>query len=266
MNKRNNICKFVTPKTYEKIVTTNFVYECNAPEKAVMRLPKSNAMYLVVNGAGKLCTNSFQKELCEGDMFFTFIDVPYGIENNGDLQYMYVTFHGERSQELFMRFGITPSRCVLSGYSRLINFWQTSLNKSNENNLDLISESVLLYSFSQISPAESIKQSLTGDILEYVEQNFSDSKLSLSTVSDALGYNHKYLSRIFKEDVGITFSEHLKTVRLQHAVFLIDQGVTSIKNIAFLSGYNDPFYFSNVFKQSIGISPSKYIMKNKKSE
>jgi len=261
MNRRNNICKFVTPKNYEKIVTTNFVLECNAPEKAEMRSSKNNAVYLVVSGKGKLSTALYEKDLSEGDMFFTFIDVPFSIENCDNFQYMYITFHGERSQELFLRFGISPSCCVLGGYSRLLSFWQTSLNKSNEKNLDLISESVLLYTFSQISPAEDTKQSTTHDVLEYIEENFQDSKLTLSTAADALGYNPKYLSRIFKEDVGITFSEHLKNVRLQHSIFLMEQGVTSIKNVAFLSGYNDPFYFSNVFKASLGISPSQYIKK-----
>ena len=45
------------------------------------------------------------------------------------------------------------------------------------------------------------------------------------------------------------------------AVFLMDQGVTAIKNVALLSGYKDPLYFSNVFKKAVGLTPSEYISK-----
>jgi len=41
--------------------------------------------------------------------------------------------------------------------------------------------------------------------------------------------------------------------------FLIEQGITAVKNIAFLCGYQDPLYFSNVFKKTFGISPSDFI-------
>ena len=46
--------------------------------------------------------------------------------------------------------------------------------------------------------------------------------------------------------MSITFSAYLTNVRLKHAVFLMEQNVTSIKNIALLCGYKDPLYFSNV--------------------
>ncbi len=59
--------------------------------------------------------------------------------------------------------------------------------------------------------------------------------------------------------MGTTFSEYLKTLRLRHAVFLIEQGITSVKNVALLSGYRDPLYFSKVFRQSLGVSPSEFI-------
>lgn len=51
----------------------------------------------------------------------------------------------------------------------------------------------------------------------------------------------------------------MKNLRINHAVFLMEQGITSVKNIAFLSGYKDPLYFSGVFKKTLGLSPSEYL-------
>ena len=52
-------------------------------------------------------------------------------------------------------------------------------------------------------------------------------------------------------------------MRLKYAVALFDSGVDSIKNVAALSGFSDPLYFSSVFKKSIGISPKEYTKKIK---
>ena len=260
MKKQNNICKFVTNQKSEQILTTNFVYETNTKNSLKINIPKNNAIYIVASGSGALYTEYFKKELSAGMLFFTFAGVSYKIENTDNINYMYITFNGERSRELFNRFKISPSNCIFKGNEGLLCFWQNCLEKANSENLDLISESVLLYSFASMSLiSESKEQHLINDILKYIEDTFTDNKLSLNSVSQKLGYSSKYISRVFKEHMNITFSEYLKNTRIQHAVFLIEQGITAVKNVALLSGYTDPFYFSNVFKQTVGISPSEFI-------
>lgn len=263
----NNICKFITSSKYEQILTTNFVYETDAENFASHSLQKNNAMYLVVSGNGQLCTEHFKKELLPGMLFFTFSGNSYKIENAEDLKYMYITFNGERSKELFSRFNISLANCIFKGYEGLSCFWQNCLEKANPQNLDLISESVLLYSFASMPlMSESKEQHLISNILKYIEENFTSNTLSLNSMADELNYNSKYISKIFKENIGVTFSEYIKSTRIKHAIFLMEQGITSIQNVALLSGYSDPFYFSNVFKQTIGISPSEFINNKKRQD
>jgi two-component system response regulator YesN len=47
-------------------------------------------------------------------------------------------------------------------------------------------------------------------------------------------------------------------MRIKYAVSLFDHGLDSIKNVALLSGFFDPLYFSSVFKQVVGVSPTEY--------
>ena len=103
-----------------------------------------------------------------------------------------------------------------------------------------------------------------GNILKIIEDEFSDCDLNLTRIADSLGYNSKYISRVFKNAIGIPFSQYLTNTRIQHAIFLFEQGVTAIKNVSLLSGYKDPFYFSNVFKSVVGMSPSEFIIKMQK--
>lgn len=266
MRKNENICKFVNIKFANNLDIHNFVYEKSAPDYDSFINPKYNTIYLVTNGKGKLITENNTKVLFSGNIFFTFKGVPFKISNADNITYMYITFDGERCEELFSRFGISPINCVFEGYEGLRSFWENSIIKASEKNLDIISESVLLYTLGEMAPPEkNSEQYLIGNILKFIDENFNDSNINLSSVAESFGYNCKYISRIFKISTGVTFSEYLTNTRIRHAVFLIEQNVTSIKNIALLCGYKDSLYFSNVFKSKLGMSPKKYI-ENKESK
>ncbi len=56
-----------------------------------------------------------------------------------------------------------------------------------------------------------------------------------------------------------TYSEHLRTLRIRYAVSLFDHGINSVKNIALLSSFTDPLYFSGVIKRQMGVSPTQYL-------
>ena len=102
------------------------------------------------------------------------------------------------------------------------------------------------------------QSSLIRRIIEITEENFSDPDLSISSIAQELSYNPKYLSHIFKKQMVMGYSEYLRNYRINYAVSLFNYGIDSVKNIAFLSGFSDPLYFSNVFKKVMGISPKDY--------
>lgn len=255
-----NICKFVAPFPAEKLTTISFVLEKHALSPAKNIIRSHTTMNLVAAGEGRLHIGARSWELRPGTLFFLFDSEETGVENLGELQYMYIGFHSESAKPMFERFGITPVSRVFYGYEGLMSFWQSALGKASEKNLDLVSESVLLYTFAQMTPpAENTEQYRVAGIINQIEARFSDSRLTLEACAGAIGYNSKYISRIFSKNVGITFSEYLTSTRIKHAVFLIEQGITSVKNLSILCGYADPAYFSNVFRKTVGIPPSDYI-------
>ena len=77
-------------------------------------------------------------------------------------------------------------------------------------------------------------------------------------MSEELSYNSKYLSHAFKEEMGQRYTEYLRDIRLKFAVSLFDNGIDSVKNVALLSGFSDPLYFSTIFKKMTGKTPKEY--------
>jgi len=258
----SNICKFVTEDNTSPLKCTNFILEQNAPKVGKTRITNVNTAYLAIDGKGVLQNGENTFRISSGMLFFTFSGVPFSINNTDGLVYMYISFDGNRADELFSRFGISRNVCVFDGFGSLIPFWQDCISRGGDGNLDLISEAVLLYTLSAMSQSDVSGDSrLIGDILKYMEESFTDAELSLTTLSERFGYNPKYISRLFSTKMGVSFSAHLRNVRVRHAVFLMEQGITSIKNVSILSGYSDPLYFSKVFKSAIGMSPSDYVEK-----
>lgn len=95
-------------------------------------------------------------------------------------------------------------------------------------------------------------------MLEITEEQFNDPGLSIASLAETLGYNAKYLSHTFKDKMGIGYTEYLRNLRIKYAISLLDHGIDSVKNVALLSGFTDPLYFSTVFKKSVGVSPKEY--------
>ncbi|MHB8062487.1 MAG: response regulator, partial [Ruminiclostridium sp.] len=55
----------------------------------------------------------------------------------------------------------------------------------------------------------------------YLDENFSDSNLTLKVVADKFYINSSYLSRIFKKGTGISFSEYLTKIRIENAIIML---------------------------------------------
>lgn len=68
----------------------------------------------------------------------------------------------------------------------------------------------------------------------------------------------EYFSRIFKEEVGVTFVNYLTDVRLRHSVQMLESTAKRVQDVAQAVGYPNVSYFSTIFKKKYGMSPYEY--------
>lgn len=97
----------------------------------------------------------------------------------------------------------------------------------------------------------------------YLQKHLQDN-ISLSLVAEEIGISSPYLSAVFKEEMGVGFSEYLLDIRLEKAKALLEEENLVLKEILSLCGFNNYTYFFNVFKRKVGLTPKEYI-KLKKS-
>ena len=74
-------------------------------------------------------------------------------------------------------------------------------------------------------------------------------ELSLIDFSQKYHLNYIYLSRKFKDMVGLTFTEYLLQIRMNKAKELIEENGMSEKAAAPLVGYSNPYYFSSCYRK-----------------
>ena len=264
MAENRNICRFVPVKAAgDDLHTINFVYEKNQETQREFLTLSAYTLALVADGQGVLHMMQGDFPLKPGTIFLTFPAVPFLLENSGGLHYLYVTFLGLRASQILERLKITKTTPVQDGFACLIPFWEEAITLSKPQTLDMLAESVLLYTFSHIGaalyPEEVRNVPSVLPVKKYIDSHYTDAGLSLENISQQFSYTPKYLSNLFKQNFHIGFAEYLQTLRMQHACELMQQGITSVQNVAYLSGYRDPLYFSRAFKKKMGVSPSQHI-------
>jgi len=261
----NSICRYIPAKSGTgNLKTVHFVYETEFKKMKQPFMQPLYYMYLVTRGSGVYRLGSSCFDISEGTLFFSFPGISYTIEAGDDFTYMYISFMGSRSAELYGEFGITPTSCVFHGFDEEAVFWKRSIQRMNDRNSNILAECVLLHTLSFLgieSDGVSAQKNskVIDNIIDYIDSNYRDPDISLRRIADIFSYTDKYLSHLFKSSMNINWSTYLNRLRIQNAVQLINNGADDITEVALSSGYRDPVYFSKVFKKLTGRTPREYI-------
>lgn len=100
--------------------------------------------------------------------------------------------------------------------------------------------------------------------MDYIEKNYMNVNMSLNMVCAYLCVSTSYFSTIFKSATGETFVEALTRVRMEKARHLLETSNMKGYEVALAVGYNDPHYFSSIFKKHMGMTPTEYAKKLRK--
>jgi len=101
-------------------------------------------------------------------------------------------------------------------------------------------------------------QSVIVKAREYIDINFANTNISLYSTAAYVGISPNHLSAVFVQETGENYIEYLTRVRIEKAKQLLKDTTMKSVDIAYETGFNDPHYFSNIFKKNTGLSPREF--------
>lgn len=104
---------------------------------------------------------------------------------------------------------------------------------------------------------EPVNPTLVKQMVNEIRERYTEN-ITLASLAEKYGFSTGYISSLLKEELGLSFSEYITAKRIQKAKELLADSRLSIDMVAEQAGYHDYFYFTKVFKKTVGISPSKY--------
>lgn len=95
-------------------------------------------------------------------------------------------------------------------------------------------------------------------IKRFINGHFCDSSISLNMIADTIGLTPAYVSKLFKQELGISYVEYITDLRINRARELLENHNYKIYEIAEMTGYTNTNYFISLFKKHVGVPPAEY--------
>ncbi len=108
-----------------------------------------------------------------------------------------------------------------------------------------------------VEPRSGKRRKSFETVIEYMQDNLN-TPLRLDDFAREAGMSVSHFSEIFRTQTGQSPMAYFIHLRMRLACRLLDLSSKPIKTVAIETGYRDPYYFSRVFKKSMGISPENY--------
>ena len=103
-----------------------------------------------------------------------------------------------------------------------------------------------------------VDQGHRSELEEAIHERLADSELSLKSLASQLGFSPSYLSVLIKKELGLPFQDYLIQERMKKAKLLLLTTDLKIYEIAEQVGFEDMNYFSQRFKQVVGLTPRQF--------
>jgi len=102
---------------------------------------------------------------------------------------------------------------------------------------------------------------LIAKVIETIRKNIENADFGVDELSKEVGFSRVHINRKLKENLNISPSNLIKSIRLKQAAYLLINNKLNVSDVAFKLGFCSHSYFSNNFKEYFGMSPTEFVMK-----
>jgi len=103
-----------------------------------------------------------------------------------------------------------------------------------------------------------IKKSFIQKVQYHIQKNIDNENFNTAQLCKAIGLSRSQVHNKIKAATGLSTSIYIRSVRLNASIFLLKNSDYTISEIAYEVGFKNPSYFSKLFTDKFGITPSHY--------
>lgn len=213
------------------------------------RLCDYYTIHYIISGRGIFKKNNKTYELSKGQCFLLrpgeiYVDIA---DATSPWKYLWIGFSGRLSSD-FSRLDdvFTPNAALFSEFNLAFRL---------DYGVEEFLAGMLFKLYCELL-CSSTSTDLVGKTVSFISANYMKN-ISTAEIAAEFSTSRTYLSRIFKERLGISMQQYIIQKRLHASKKLLKQGC-SVYQTSQLVGYSDQFIFSKAFKKHFGFSPSEY--------
>lgn len=228
-----------------------------------------------IEGNGYIHIGRKKHELKPNSYFIIPKGVPhhYGTTNSDPWSIYWIHFSGEHSNILYSRYtrDSEPEVQVIPYDEHRVKLFDLIFTMLERNysirNMELINIKLLEYLSSFIYHEEMYPSFYTSDhinsSIEFMKKNLHSS-YNIQELAEKLNYSVSHYSALFKKKTGFSPIHYYIQLKIQKSCQYLYFTDMNIKEICSKIGFEDPYYFSRMFKKIMGSSPAKYRSHHKK--
>ena len=118
-------------------------------------------------------------------------------------------------------------------------------------------------SLPQITPYDNL---FMEQVMAFMEEQMSNSELTVDDFANKLFLSRSIFYRKLKSIVGVAPIDFIRDMRIKRAGQLIESGEYNFSQVAYMTGFTDPKYFSKSFKKQMGMTPTEYKEQHDRSQ
>lgn len=213
-------------------------------------------MLYCTQGACSLVFEALTLPCGAGDMVIIPPDMPHSLVSHGDAECIHLNVG---NAALALR---QPAVLHDDGNHSLLHIFEDAhylFHSGAEHRAALLpAYGQLLSQHVSCRRASSPRSQVVEEIAQSIAQNYANPHYELDALLRSAPYCYDYLCRLFRQEMNTTPHKYLSNLRLQTAADILRTGGSSITEAARMCGYQDPLYFSRMFKKKFGVSPREY--------
>jgi xylan 1,4-beta-xylosidase len=101
------------------------------------------------------------------------------------------------------------------------------------------------------------KEHRISELIKYIDENYA-TKIGLDTLSKVMMISPRYISKFFKDNLGIGFVDYVNKLRVTKSISDLLGGKNNILDIAIEHGFNDHKAYNRIFKKEFGMTATEY--------